>query len=320
MRTSGNIRIQFIVKMACLPAMIYMSPNVLAHTDKAAGDPAIIPLNLGEPSAHSHSHTAATVRFGVVSDIQWNTNTEQISTDMLDHNLDLVLYPGDLVNYGYYGNTSNPGSPGDDSWAEFTDKTVGVFAAAGQNIDLFMVPGNHDMGGSYPTMSQNSHWQDQFDTYPGNYDGTYYDNQPWLPDSQTVDGAHGPQTGVDQMDYYVDYGNTRFISITTDRDNTAGYSVVDMQWFENVLNHPDTLSKDHVFIMTHHPVTYTGYEGAGGTGGSFWQAMVDSGAKVHGLFVGHWHQYQPGQPDPLNPDLWEVNVGIGSRLGLAHGP
>ena len=307
MSSSGKIRIQFIVKIACLLTMVYVSSNVLAHTDKAAGDPAIIPLNLGEPSAQSH--TATTVRFGVVSDLHVTptANILQISNDMLDHNLDLVLYPGDLVNYG-----SN--SPVGGRWADFVDKTVGVFAAAGQDIDLYMVPGNHDTGGSTSGSSPNSGWQDQFDAYPGTgiYAGTYYDSQPWLPDSQTVGGAHGPQTGVDQMDYYVDYGNTRFISITTDRDDTPGYTVVDMLWFENVLNHADTLSKDHVFIMTHHPVTYTGYENAGGTGGSFWQAMVDSGAKVHGLFVGHWHQYQPGTPDPLNPDLWEVNLGVGT--------
>ena len=281
-------------------------PSALGH---GGGDDeggfTYVPLNLGEKP--SQEFTQTTVRFAVIGDVQGQVNNAQLSTDVLDHAVDFVLYPGDLVNYGSDG---CPSCEYGDTWDEFIDNTAGIYYPSGQTIDMLMVPGNHDLGGSYGGTSDSINWQNKFDYYPSEYGGG-----AWLPDSPTVGGA----TGVDQMDYYVDYGNTRIISVTTDRDGQAGFSLAAMDWFTNVLNLASTKNKDHVFVMTHRPVAFTRYESAAGTKGSFWQAMVDSGAPVRGLFVGHWHMYAPGQPDSYS-DIWEVIMGTGSlNAGQSYG-
>jgi len=155
------------------------------------------------------------------------------------------------------------------------------------------VPGNHDL-----PVGGDLQWQQTFD---------------WLPNSQVVGGVKG----IDKMDYYVDIQNTRFISITTDSQaNGAGGPPAAQQWLENLLNDPSTQSKDHVFVYSHHPITFNNYDGTGGTAGPWWQAMAQSGV-VDSVFVGHWHQYQPSQPDPYS-DMWETIAGTGNTGFSGH--
>ena len=247
-----------------------------SHGATTAGGMSFMPLSLGSTSPAPSTHTPTTARFGVVADTQGQQYLSQLTADMNNQNLDLALYPGDLVEVGASGSW--------DSWISDTNPA---------NFDLYMVPGNHDL-----PVGGDALWQSKFS---------------WLPNSQTVGGANGSQTGFDQMDYYFDVGNTRFISITTDSQANGSYHpAAALDWFENVLNDATTQSKDHVFVMTHHTVTYSSHDGSGGTSGRFWRAMVDSGAPVHGLFTGHWHHYNPGQPDPYNQDLWEVVSGTGN--------
>jgi 3',5'-cyclic AMP phosphodiesterase CpdA len=268
-----------------------------------------LPLRMGIETPVPEGCSGPPLRFAVVGDVQGNKVTRQLTLGMLDHNIDLALYPGDLVQCG-----GRP-SPG-DSWEDFTDNTVGVFQEHDQDIPIYMVPGNHDLG-SAGGGAENKDWQDQFSTLPAKYGGG-----KWLPNSQEVNGRRG----IDQMDYYFDYGQTRFISVTTDRAEStpgsrnggSGYKVIALEWFKAVLQDPGTQEKDHVFVITHHPVSFGVYDGSGGTGGAFWQAMVESGAPIHGLFVGHWHQYQPGTPDPHHPGLWEMIVGNGNTGYSGH--
>jgi hypothetical protein len=118
------------------------------------------------------------------------------------------------------------------------------------------------------------------------------------------------------MDYFVDYGNTRFISVTTDSQAQVGGPPRAQQWLTNLLNDPSTQSKDHVFVYSHHPITFNNYDGTGGTAGPWWQSMAQSGV-VDSVFVGHWHQYQPSQPDPYS-DMWETIAGTGNTGFSGH--
>ncbi|MGI9428617.1 MAG: metallophosphoesterase family protein, partial [Bythopirellula sp.] len=251
------------------------------HSEGGHGTMRFTPLSLGSPRAPA-AGTSAAFRFGVLGDTQGLGFVSQLTADMNTQSLDLAVYPGDLVGTG--------GSASWDAWIADTSSA---------NFDLYMVPGNHDLPVGGDTL-----WQSKFN---------------WLPNSQTVGGVNGPQTGIDQMDYYFDVGDTRFISVTTDSQaNGTRHPAAALPWFENVLNLPSTQSKDHVFVYTHHPITFDLYDGSGGIDGSFWQTMVDSGAPVHGIFEGHWHQYQPGRPDPYNQQLWEVIAGTGNAGFSGH--
>jgi hypothetical protein len=89
-----------------------------------------------------------------------------------------------------------------------------------------------------------------------------------------------------------------------------------MPWLQNLLADPSTQSKDHVFVYSHHPITFNNYDGTGGTAGPWWQAMAQSGV-VDSVFVGHWHQYQPSKPDPYS-DMWEAIAGTGNTGFSGH--
>ena len=222
--------------------------------------------------------TDTSFKFGVIGDTQGLGFVQKLITDMNAHDPSLVVFPGDLVGTGSI--------PAWNQWDNLTDHFVG-----GANNRL-MVPGNHDL-----PVGGDLQWQEKFD---------------WLPDSQSFGGAKG----IDQMDYFVDFGNTRFVSVTTDSQaNGAGGPPPAQTWLENLLEDPSTQSKDHVFVYSHHPITFNNYDGTGGTSGPWWQAM--SGAGVDGVFVGHWHQYQPSQPDPHH-HTWEVIAGTGNAGFSGH--
>jgi hypothetical protein len=218
-------------------------------------------------------------KFAVVGDTQGLQFLSKLVTDMNSHNPALVVFPGDLVDTGSVS-----------AWNQW--KNQSQHFVGGPNMRL-PVPGNHDL-----PVGGDLQWQQSFN---------------WLPDSQVVGGAKG----IDKMDYYVDYQNTRFISITTDSQaNGAGGPPAAQQWLENLLADPSTQSKDHVFVYSHHPITFNNYDGTGGTAGPWWQAMAQSGV-VDSVFVGHWHQYQPSQPDPYN-DMWETIAGTGNTGFSGH--
>ena len=218
-------------------------------------------------------------RFGVVGDTQGLGYVEQLITDMNRHDPAAVIFPGDLVG------TGSASSWGE--WNRLTSHFVG-----GENRRL-MVPGNHDL-----PVGGDALWQQTFS---------------WLPSSPTIGG----QRGIDQMDYFYDIGNTRFISITTDsQQHGAGGPPAALPWLEQVLQDPGTQAKDHVFVFSHHPITFNNYDRTGGTEGAWWQTMA-AAENVRGVFVGHWHQYQPSQPDPHH-GAWEVIAGTGNRGFSGH--
>ena len=121
------------------------------------------------------------------------------------------------------------------------------------------------------------------------------------------------------MDYYVDVGSTRVVSVTTDT-STFGASQLapqSLNWMTAALQDAESNNAIRdVFVFTHHPVTFDSLGQGGsanrtGTSADMWQSLVGDSTKVRSLFAGHWHLYQPSRPDPLNPDTWEVVLGTG---------
>jgi hypothetical protein len=232
-----------------------------------------------DSAAEAPQAGASSFKFAVVGDTQGLVFLEKLTTDMNVHNPAVVVYPGDLVDTGSV--------PAWNQWKSLSQHFVG-----GPNMRL-PVPGNHDLpvGGDFQ-------WQQTFN---------------WLPNSPIIGGVKG----IDKMDYFVDYQNTRFISVTTDSQvQGAGGPPRAQQWLTNLLNDPSTQSKDHVFVYSHHPITFNNYDGTGGTSGPWWQSMAQSGV-VDSVFVGHWHQYQPSQPDPYH-SMWETIAGTGNTGFSGH--
>ena len=88
--------------LQCLFLLFLHIPYALGHSGgDDEGSFTYVSLDLGEPS--SQEFTQTTLRFAVIGDPQGQWNTVQLSTDVLNHNIDAVLYPGDLVNYGADG-------------------------------------------------------------------------------------------------------------------------------------------------------------------------------------------------------------------------
>ncbi len=228
-----------------------------------------------------------TYRFVVVADTQGQAIMDQLITNVNTHNVDKMVIPGDLVDTGAAG-----------SWASWITKAQNF---NGGLSNIIMTPGNHDL-----PVGTDSLWQSTFDQTPG--------GQPWLPNSQNING----QTGFDQMDYYVDSadGETRFISITTDTQafGTESFAPATKAWLSEVLQATEAdMNVKDVFVYSHHSVTYdsTVASGLAGTKGDLWQSLVTDSSKVRSYFGGHWHLYQPSQPDPANPDTWDFVLGTG---------
>ena len=251
------------------------------------------------------------MKFAVIGDMQ---NTEfggrgnllnRLMESVNTHGVDYVLFPGDLV-----GDTGNAG------WAEWATRT----SVLGQN-DLgrdkrLMTPGNHDRG--------------QNDTF-GNWQNTFN----WLPDSQVMNG----QKGIDQVDYFVDHGSVRFISISTDapgqyyNNRAVNNAPPALAWMQQVMKDVDARNSDadpnnnidHVFTFSHRPVSTQIESPTGGTNGAWWESMTGqagsaSGQKAATAFLpGHWHMYQPSRPDP-DVDTAEIisGTGGGGLEGQAH--
>ena len=248
--------------------------------------PSITSFNTGAASAGS---AASPVSFIVMGDTEINVGDGKLASMMpavTALNPDFVVFPGDLVTDG-----------GLAEWQDWKQQT----AVLGDN--RFMVPGNHDRG---PGGSA-ANWQNTFD---------------WLPDSQVLNG----QKGTDKIDYFVDRGNVRIVSIATDIPSEYSSSVPRSQaWFTEVMkdvadrnDDADPMNNiDRVFAFSHKPITLEA-----GTGSSWWRSLSGqdgSGAAAATAHLsGHWMLYQNSRPDP-NSDTAEIVQGT-SNGSFFEGP
>lgn len=244
---------------------------------------------------------APAVRFAVIGDTQGgefgghSNILSRLSESVAAHDVDYVLFPGDLV--------ADTGSSGWSAWKSRTS-VLGT-NSLGRDRRL-MTPGNHDRGsgGTYAS------WQQTFD---------------WLPNSQSLNG----QQGIDQVDYYLDHENVRFVSISTDapgdiyNGRQVNHAPPGLDWLREVFLDVDARNADadpendidHVFTFSHRAVTTQLESPTGGTDGAWWQSMTgqDSQGGNHAataFLAGHWHMYQPSRPDP-NVDTMEIISGTG---------
>ena len=275
----------------------------------------------GPPAVRSPNQPdSEPIRFVVVGDTQSSTGggiepfATQLMRDIELRSPDFVMFPGDLVGTGTVNNFRE--------WNNLTGRF-------GNN--RYMVPGNHDLPGRPAT---NGDWQSEFH---------------WLPNSQAVPNVTTSDPsdvirGIDQMDYYVDVAsNVRLISVTSDRDtlpgepptHTGGFEILGgepraLDWFQSVMALPSTQAMEHVFVMTHHPVTsYMSQVNSSiplteGTATDWWKSMAGTSdalpdVAADALFAGHLHTYLPNRPDP-NSDTAEIIVGTGGggSEGVPH--
>jgi len=254
--------------------------------------------------------TAATIKFAVIGDTQngefggHSNLITRLMESVNTHNVDYVLFPGDLI-----------GDSGSGGWNAWKNRTSILGTNSLGRDKRLMNPGNHDRGsgGTF------SNWQNTFD---------------WLPDSQTLGG----QTGVDQVDYFVDHENVRFLSVSTDGPGAiyngrhVNNAPPSLDWMREVMKDVDDRNADsdpsnnidHVFTFSHRPVTTQNESPTGGTNGEWWESMTgqDAASGNHAataFLPGHWHMYQPSRPDP-DVDTMEVisGTGGGGLEGQAH--
>ena len=221
---------------------------------------------------------AQELTFVVVGDMQTDGNHSSINwnvfpqmvQDMNAHDPQLGLFVGDLVG----GASTVSGTQA--QWLDF--KSV----VADFDGQVLAVPGNHDVYGGAGTFRA---WRETF---------------PWLPTDNNPPGEEG-------VSYVWDEGPVRVVSVTSDQENFS-YTVsqAGMGWLREVLQ--DSGSFTHTFVITHHPVSFSTEGGLGTTSSEFWQTLVAN--DVTGLFVGHWHRYQPGQLGN-GGDTWETIIGTG---------
>jgi len=223
------------------------------------------------------SSAAAPFSFTVVGDTQTDGSHASINWDVLPPLVegmnalepDLSIFVGDLV-----GGSSSL-SETITQWEDFDSVTSQLTSRR------LMVPGNHDMYGGMGTFNA---WANKW---------------PELPRDNSPEGEEG-------MTYYLDYEGVRFISLLTD-DPVRGYvSVTQPDWLDEVLAASGDF--DHIFVYTHHPVSFSQESPTGGSEGRFWQALIK--ADVTGFFSGHWHRYQPSQLGG-GGETWETIIGTG---------
>lgn len=218
------------------------------------------------------------LRLAVVGDTQTDGSHSSINWDVLPgvvagaeaQGATHLLVAGDLVG----GSSSLSATV--SQWEDFK------LATEEFSGEVFAVPGNHDVYGGSGTFEA---WRETF---------------PHFPQDDSPEGEEG-------VSYYVDHGDVRVIFVTSDHpSNSYRLSSEGLAWLDRVLGESGEL--DHVFVITHHPVSFSDASGHGGTAGELWQLLVAHG--VAGLFVGHWHRYQPGQLG-AGGDTWETILGTG---------
>lgn len=242
-----------------------------------------------------------TVKFAVIGDTQGGEfgGHSNLLTRLMEsvntHNVDYVLFPGDLL-----------GDSGANGWNAWKSRTSIVGTNSLGRDKRLMTPGNHDRGsgGTF------ANWQNTFD---------------WLPDSQLLSG----QQGIDQVDYFVDHGNVRFVSISTDapgqiyNSRHVNQAPPALDWMRAVMQDVDARNADadpdnnidHVFTFSHRAVTTQFESPTGGTNGAWWESMTGQDAQsgdhaATAFLAGHWHMYQPSRPDP-DVDTIELISGTG---------
>jgi len=266
------------------------APHAHQGGDHSHGGPSITSFDTGpQTGGPAAGGGMAPVSFIVMGDTEINVGDGKLQSMMpavTALNPDFVVFPGDLVTDG-----------GLAEWQDWKQQT----AVLGDN--RFMVPGNHDRG---PGGSA-ANWQNTFD---------------WLPDSQELNG----EKGTDKIDYFVDRGNVRIISIATDIPGEYSSSVPRSQaWFTEVMKdvadrNADadvTNNIDRVFAFSHKPITLEA-----GTGNDWWQRISgqdgQGGAAATAHLSGHWMLYQNSRPDP-NSETSEIVQGT-SNGSFFEGP
>jgi hypothetical protein len=312
-----------------------LSQPLLAHGDHTHPAPAAQTLSLNAAlmsmtgfaplsllQTNDITHTSNKFRFVVIADTQQGATpggtgidaiSPQIISDAAARNPLFTVFPGDLVGSGNRTNWNN--------WLTAT-------APLGDN--RYIVPGNHDF---HPTRGLGMKtWQEVFTA-----------GLPWVDAlADTVPPAGepklvGPLLAVDGsdhkdgvndrrgVDYYVDHGNTRIISVSTDGTNNGTEATwnppANLDWFRQVMTAPSTLAKENVIVFTHKPLGFDAFSNnsdGGGTAWTWWRSIsgqdnynnVDSRA-ADALFCGHYHLYRPGRPDAAKTQTMEIVVGTG---------
>lgn len=229
---------------------------------------------------------AADLRFVVVGDTQAHTGSgvnedvvPQLVEDMNALAPDMAFFVGDLTNGA--GNLADQRA----AWQDWLDLTAGL------DCPRYPMVGNHDL---YPGAGSKEAFYDLFGDM--------------LPGETSPADALG-------LNWYLDVGEVRLVSVLSDDDGGSNVEP-DMAWLEPVLR--DGAEGEHVFVFTHHPVSWSTYDTAmGGTQGDFWQGLLLY--DVAALFTGHWHIYQPGQlgggamevGHAGSASTWEVIGGTG---------
>lgn len=238
---------------------------------------------------------AADVRFVVVGDTQ-ATSGDRINLDVWPVMAeDINTLSPDLVLFcGDLVNGTTNLDRMREVWAEWISVTSALDAPR------YAAAGNHDF---FADGAQQA-WGEVFD---------------FLPRDNSPENEAG-------LTYWFDVGGTRFISVLSDAE--GGSAVVPrLTWLEEVLK--ESSDKEHIFVFTHHPVSFSTYEPVfGGTGGDFWQLLLTY--NVDALLVGHWHVYQPGLLGGGPPEsghsggglTWEFisGTGGGSQVDLLDRP
>ena len=212
--------------------------------------------------------------FAVVGDTQgsgtYNTDVfPQIIADIKTHDPAIFVCVGDLI-----GGTSSL-TYNRRFWEDWKTEAMAL-----DSTEILAVPGNHDFYGGSGTAAA---WQSVFD---------------WLPTENSPVGEEG-------ITYTYDYGNTRFISITS--NGPSGAIAPNQTWLDETL--ADSGDFDNVIVFSHHPVSFsTESANMGGTSGAFWQSLVEY--DVDAFFSGHWHRYQPSQLG-AGGNTWETIIGTG---------
>jgi hypothetical protein len=304
---SNNIDLTLTWTPNDAPIGIHAAQLQLVHN---AGN-RISPLVIDVRGVVTEAVSGNAFRFAVIGDTQGgeygghsNLLTRLMEAVNSHSNIEYVLFPGDLV--------ADSGSAG---WTAWKNRTAIVGTNSLGRDKRLMTPGNHDRG----TGGTFANWQSIFN---------------WLPDSQLLNG----EQGIDQVDYFVDHGDVRFISISTDAPGLIYNSRVvnnappALDWLREVMKDVDGRNADadpnddinYVFSFSHRPITTQFESPTGGTDGAWWGSMtgqdIQSGDHVLTAFMpGHWHMYQPSRPDP-DVDTMEVisGTGGGGLEGQAH--
>ena len=205
-----------------------------------------------------------------------------------------------------------------DGWETSINSTVFpaiVEGANQQNAEFLLVAGDL-VGGSGSLAATRTQWED-FLAVAEDFDGTLLA----IPGNHDVYGGEGTfdafredfgmptdsPEGEEGVSWVFDHGETRFVGVTSDQED-GGYRVSNaaLLWLDGVL--AESSEFEHVYVMTHHPVTFSGDNSLGGTYGDFWQLLVANG--VEALFAGHWHRIQASQPGN-GGSTWETILGTG---------